>query len=126
MGGFSANLGVGFAFEAELVAALLGIEVAYQKGWTKLWIESDSMYVVFMLNSLTPKVPWKCLEKWRFIKSYLSQIQWFASHTYREANVCADALASYNSDEVFIWWDSKPAFLDIHLYNDLNISFTRV
>lgn len=103
LGGFTANLGISFAFEAELAAALIKIEIAFNRDWKKLWIESDFLYVVYMLNALKSKVPWKCLKKWRLIKRHLNSIHWFGTHVYREVNTCVDCLASYNGDNMFYW-----------------------
>lgn len=125
MGGFSAKLGIGFAFEGELAAALIAMEIAYERNWTKLWIESDSMYVVQMFNSLDPQVPWKCLEMLRFVRRHLSTIQWVVSHTYREANAAADCMASFDGTDTFHWWDAKPSWIDSFLYNDLHVEFVR-
>lgn len=125
LGGFSANLGIGFAFEGELAVALLAIEIAYCKGWNQIWIECDCMYVIYMLNSLNPQVPWKCLEKWRMVKRHLSSIHWVATHVFREANASADCLANYMGEEVFYWWNDKPPWLETFLFDDLHKNFVR-
>ena len=48
---FSCKLGVTFALEVELVGTMTTIVVAYLKGWHKLWIESDSNYIVAFISS---------------------------------------------------------------------------
>ncbi|KAI9157503.1 hypothetical protein LWI28_023591 [Acer negundo] len=45
-GCFTIPLGQVFAFEAELLAASLAINFAWKYGWYRLWLESDSSYVV--------------------------------------------------------------------------------
>lgn len=51
MGCFAANLGIANALHAELMAAIMAIELAYEKGWHKLWLACDSKLV---LSSFTP------------------------------------------------------------------------
>lgn len=43
---------------AELSAAMMAIEVAAKNGWTNLWLECDSSFVVEAFN-LDSIVPWK-------------------------------------------------------------------
>ncbi|KAL8458489.1 hypothetical protein ACS0TY_036128 [Phlomoides rotata] len=50
-GCFTVTHGRGYAFEAELSTTLYAIEIAYDKGWTNIWLESDSTYVVHILKS---------------------------------------------------------------------------
>ncbi|KAI9192216.1 hypothetical protein LWI28_019629 [Acer negundo] len=45
-GCFAIPLGQVFAFKAELLAASLAINFAWKYGWHRLWLESDSSYVV--------------------------------------------------------------------------------
>lgn len=125
MGAFTANLGIGFAFEGELAAALLAIEIAHDRNWNKLWLESDSMYVVQIFNTQDPQVPWKCLEKWRWVKRYLNSIHWVITHVYREANASADCVSRFIGDDVFYWWDSCPPWLYDFLYKDMHNEFVR-
>ncbi|KAK4840831.1 hypothetical protein QYF36_019153 [Acer negundo] len=44
------SLGV-FTFEAELLAASLAINFAWKNGWHRIWLESDSSYMVQLLSS---------------------------------------------------------------------------
>lgn len=125
LGGFSATFGNRFAFDAELAAVFMGIEIDYAKGWKQLWIESDSTYVIYILNATNPKVPWRFLEKWGWIKYYLNQMRWFATHIYREGNASADKLASFVSTDAFTWWDHAPHWLHKFLDNDRCNSFVR-
>ncbi|KAK0608762.1 hypothetical protein LWI29_035530 [Acer saccharum] len=56
-GCFAIPLGVCFAFEAELAAAVHAIDYAWTFGWHRLWLESDSTFVVNILLSRSRKVP---------------------------------------------------------------------
>ncbi|XP_057803758.1 uncharacterized protein LOC131019091 [Salvia miltiorrhiza] len=45
-GCFHQDGGKGFAFEAELLAVILAIQIAHERNWRFLWVESDSTYIV--------------------------------------------------------------------------------
>ncbi|XP_057811243.1 uncharacterized protein LOC131025465 [Salvia miltiorrhiza] len=45
--------GHGVAFEAELLAIIIAIESAHRAKWERVWFESDSSYVVQLLQSLS-------------------------------------------------------------------------
>lgn len=53
-GCFSSYVGISSALHAEFCAAMLPIELAYNKGWHKIWLECDSMLVIeaFKIMSL--------------------------------------------------------------------------
>ncbi|KAL8557733.1 hypothetical protein ACS0TY_005004 [Phlomoides rotata] len=55
-GCFAMSLGSGFAFEAELATSLHAIGIAHDFGWTGLWMECDSLYVVQTLTSKNPVI----------------------------------------------------------------------
>lgn len=57
-GAFSCKLGATFAFEAKLVGAMTAISIAFLRGRHRLWIESDSTYVVALMKFRSSKVPW--------------------------------------------------------------------
>ncbi|KAI9186202.1 hypothetical protein LWI28_014797 [Acer negundo] len=64
-GCFAIPLGQVFAFEAELLAASLAINFAWKNGWHRLWLESDSSYVVQLLSSRFEIVPWRVRQAWQ-------------------------------------------------------------
>jgi len=45
LGAFAINIGLSSALLAELIGAMVAIEVAYHKGWHSIWLETDSMLV---------------------------------------------------------------------------------
>lgn len=49
---FSDYIGIASSFDVELVAAMLVIEIAFQRGWHHFWLECDSMLVVVAFHSL--------------------------------------------------------------------------
>ncbi|KAI9192845.1 hypothetical protein LWI28_028433 [Acer negundo] len=48
---FAIPLGQVFAFKTELLAASLAINFAWKYGWYRIWLESDSSFVVQLLSS---------------------------------------------------------------------------
>ncbi|KAL8479156.1 hypothetical protein ACS0TY_026131 [Phlomoides rotata] len=60
-GCFAVSQGWGFAFEAELASALYAVELAHDRVWTNIWLESDSTYVVHILKSSNLDVHWRLL-----------------------------------------------------------------
>ncbi|KAL8556944.1 hypothetical protein ACS0TY_004425 [Phlomoides rotata] len=92
------QLGSGYAFEAELATALHAICIAAEKGWTQVWIECDSMYVVHCLRNTDTKIPWRLLPLWHRTRSKLANVWLVVSHIYREGNVIADRLTRESVD----------------------------
>lgn len=89
----SVNLGPGNAFSAELCGAMRAIEVAYQKQWFKLWLETDSQLVVLAFNN-SSCVPWRLRNRWENCNNLLISMNFMVTHIYREGNQCADSLAN--------------------------------
>jgi hypothetical protein len=48
---FAKNIGIGNAFQAELIGAMRAIEIAHQKCWNYLWLEQDLSMVVYALQA---------------------------------------------------------------------------
>jgi hypothetical protein len=55
---FAFNLGVVNSLVAELQGAMIAIEIAAQKGWNNLWLETDSVLVTLAFKS-SKIVPWQ-------------------------------------------------------------------
>ncbi|KAK3193274.1 hypothetical protein Dsin_024584 [Dipteronia sinensis] len=53
---FAVPLGQVFAFEAELLTASLAINYAWNLGWHRIWLESDSSYVMQLLSIRSDQV----------------------------------------------------------------------
>jgi len=51
--GFAQNLHTDSSYEAELIAAILAIEITYSKGWHNLWLETESQLVLLAFKSKT-------------------------------------------------------------------------
>jgi len=113
MGCFFQLLGPKNALYAELVAAMTAIEIAYNKGFLNLWLESNSQLVILAFKS-NMAVPWELRNRWQNCMARLRSMRFVASHIYTEGNACADSLAnlglSMSSFEVF-WSDYIPDFI---------------
>ncbi|KAM7497439.1 hypothetical protein LguiA_021853 [Lonicera macranthoides] len=81
------------------------VEIAFSKGWTRIWFEMDS--ALTFVNFFNPfYLPlWQLCRRQERCLSMLKRMEFRASHIYREGNVPADILSNMalvNSD--FTWW----------------------
>ncbi|KAL8485253.1 hypothetical protein ACS0TY_027527 [Phlomoides rotata] len=123
-GCFAATHGYGFAFEAELATALLAIELAHDKGWNNLWLESDSTYVVHFLKSDLPDVPWRLMARWHRVRRLRPHLHIVVSHIFQEGNAVADRLSREEVSR-FKWWSESLDFLFPFLQRDIGSEFYR-
>ena len=93
-GAFAIPLGKAFAFEAELAGAIHAISYAHDFGWTNLWLECDSSYLVTLLRTRSSSVPWRWKPSWLRCIDRISTMNFHVSHIFREGNTVADILAS--------------------------------
>ncbi|XP_038687586.1 uncharacterized protein LOC119986972 [Tripterygium wilfordii] len=92
--GFSINIGICSAVEAELWAVFEGLSLAWQNGFRKVFLETDSLVVASWLqDGCVPNIPisnliYKCCD--------LLKKDWEVNicHVLREGNRCADLLAN--------------------------------
>lgn len=109
VGCFSQNLGRGFAFEAEIIAAMLAIEIAFEKIWHNLWLEFDSVYVVSLFASRSHTVPWNHHNRWLAVITLMNKMSIISLYIYHEGNGVVDALARAAHGNV--WQASTPNFI---------------
>lgn len=108
LGAFACNLGISNSLTAELNGAMLAIEIASQKGWNQLWLETDSVLVTQAFKS-HKIVPWPLRNRWLNCLHICSSLSFFVTHVFREGNHCADKLADIGfSLQSQYWWDSIP------------------
>ena len=108
-GAFSKFIGIHNAFEAELLAFMQAIEIAWEKNWRKLWVEMDSKAVVNCVMDHQFKPPWCVLTQWANCKAKMSQMQLHITHIYREGNQVADYLSKMGIHfNLLQWWPSFP------------------
>jgi ribonuclease HI len=94
-----------------MIGAMIAIETAAVKGWSHLWLESDSMLVVHAFSS-SKIVPWPLRNRWNNCLLLISNMNFYVSHIFREGNHCADKLANLGlSLPDFTWWDCIPPLL---------------
>lgn len=55
---------ISWPLHAELLAAIIAIEMAHPRGWLHLWLECDSQLVVLAFSN-TDLVPWKLRNRWK-------------------------------------------------------------
>ncbi|KAK2641274.1 hypothetical protein Ddye_023037 [Dipteronia dyeriana] len=118
-GCFAVPLDHVFAFEAELLAASIAINFAWQNGWHRIWLEGDSFYVVQLLSSRSEQVPWRIRHAWQRCIYQISKMEFQVSHIFREGNQVADALSKHALGlEVDSWWANSPSFCSLLVDND--------
>ncbi|PON53282.1 Ribonuclease H-like domain containing protein, partial [Trema orientale] len=92
--------------------AIHAISYAHDFGWTNLWLECDSSYLVTLLRARSPSVPWRWKPAWLRCIDRISNMNFHVSHIFREGNTVADILASRaTSFQTSTWWHSTPSFI---------------
>ncbi|KAK1563422.1 hypothetical protein Q3G72_027346 [Acer saccharum] len=92
IGCFAMKIGCNTSFFAELSAVIHAIEIAYQRGWRMLWIESDSIAVLQCLQNNKFCCPWLLRNKWLYCLDYMKSMTLGFSHIYMKGNCIADRL----------------------------------
>ncbi|OVA01464.1 Ribonuclease H domain [Macleaya cordata] len=87
------GLGICSNFTAEVVAILLGIEWAVENHKVNIWVVSNSMAAIKAFRD--NKIPWFARNRWNSVKNLFQQMKF--SHSFREVNFAADALAKQGS-----------------------------
>ena len=113
VGCFAQRLGDGNALVAELSAVMTAIELAASKGYWSVWLESDSQLVLqaFKSNMI---IRWSLRNRWYNCLVITHNMRFFASHIYREGNVCADGLANFGltlSNFELFWFNDIADFI---------------
>ncbi|KAK0572898.1 hypothetical protein LWI29_000159 [Acer saccharum] len=97
----------------------MAINFAWHNGWHRLWLESDSSYVVQLLSSCSEQVPWRIRQVWQHCIYQISKMEFQVSHIFREGNQVADALSKNALGlEVDSWWSNTPSFCSLLVGND--------
>ncbi|KAM5575738.1 hypothetical protein ABKV19_014599 [Rosa sericea] len=110
-GAFAHRIIVSSAIEAELSAVMEAIKVASERGWQKLWLETDSVLVVHYFKA-PQLVPWKLRVAWANCVQCVQLMQFKVSHIYREGNALADKLADFGATNMgSIWYIKVPSFV---------------
>lgn len=109
LGAFTINIGIASALNAELIGAMVAIEIAHINNWHRLWLETDSM-LVFLAFKSSKIVPWSLRNRWDNCLHLLSNFSFIVTHIYREGNQCADSLANIGlALSSHFWYSSVPS-----------------
>jgi hypothetical protein len=115
---FTENMGGGSAFHSELSVILRETEIAFQRGWKNMWIETDSSLAVMAFKN-DSAIPCDPRNRWKNCKCLLYCMNFMITHVYRDGNKCADKLASIGLDlHGFTVWLCMPNFLSSLLLHD--------
>jgi ribonuclease HI len=113
---FAEPLGVCSSYFAELSGALRAIEIAFERNWLNLWLESDSTLVVSAFTNPNKSVAWPLRNRWKNVLFMISQMNFIVTNTYREGNIVADLIANFGlSAPLLTSWDSAPMFISVAL-----------
>ncbi|KAG4936816.1 hypothetical protein JHK82_051034 [Glycine max] len=94
----------------ELLTAMIAIEMAFDKGWQRIWLECDSTSEVAPFSSVV-SVPWRIWNRWKRCIDLRKSMNFVVSLIFREGNDSADKLAIYGLDNMgFIRCDFPPPF----------------
>ncbi|KAM5549742.1 hypothetical protein ABKV19_000918 [Rosa sericea] len=105
MGAFASNLAIPSSVDAEIMAVIQAIELAWVREWKHIWLEVDSAMVLNFLRA-PHLVPWRLRVAWDNCLHRISQMQFKSSHIFREGNQVADALANVGlSSSGLVWWN---------------------
>jgi ribonuclease HI len=109
---FAEPLGVETAYFAELCGVLKAIEIAYEKNWANLWVESDSSQVVAAFKNPKNSIAWPLRNRWKNAIFKMSHMHCIVTHTYREGNKVADLIANFGlSSSEPTFWNVGPEFI---------------
>ncbi|POO03498.1 Ribonuclease H-like domain containing protein [Trema orientale] len=103
----------------------MAISIAFVRSWQRLWIESDSTYVVGLLKSRSKLVPWNHRNRWFHVLHMVCSMQICVSHIYGEENHVANALASAILED-YQWWSYALDFIKPLVFRDFMIQITIV
>ncbi|CAL0327859.1 unnamed protein product [Lupinus luteus] len=111
LGCFATYYGIQSSLHVELLTAIIAVQIAKNKGWTHLWLETDSTTVLqIFTNNL--QLPWRLRNIWYQCNETLRILNFRISHIFREGNYCADQLANYRvASKIDSWWNTIPSFL---------------
>ena len=82
-GCFNFYLGNKYAFEAEIMSFIMALEFAHKFGWSNLWVETDSVYVVLLFKKQSHHVPWDIRNRWIRALKYTIELNARISYVFR-------------------------------------------
>lgn len=127
----------GSVVESELLAIIIGMDIAMKRGFTNLVVESDSHLAIQLINigesrdqqSQDRQHAWITLASWiRQISKKAKHVQW--NHVFRETNSVADKMAKHGLSLTpglgIKLFESPPPFIFIPMCDDdIGVTYTR-
>jgi hypothetical protein len=108
-GCFAKKLDAVSVLHSEIISIIMAIETTNKKGWSNVWIESDSQAALCTFGN-HDVVPWDLRNRWKICM--LLALNLIRSHIFREGNSCEDRLANHGHSIIdFTWWNFVPQFL---------------
>jgi ribonuclease HI len=108
---FAEPLGIASSYSTELCGAMKAIEIAYNKRWNNIWLETDSTLVVAAFKNPSKSVPWPLRNRWKNVLVMIRSLNFIVSHLCREGNQVADLFANHGLTlATFSYWDVPPMF----------------
>lgn len=108
-GGFAQNVETDSPFVEEMMAALVAIEIAFDRGWHNLWLETDSQLILLAFKAKN-MIPCTLRNRWINCLQLLLSMNFFVTHIYREGNSCADSFANLGlAVSSLVWFPSLPS-----------------
>ncbi|GAU45776.1 hypothetical protein TSUD_24400 [Trifolium subterraneum] len=105
-------LGVETSYFAELCGVMKAIEIAFDKNWLNLWVETDSSLVVTAFNNPSKPVALPLRNRWRNVLFLLNHMNCMVTHIYREGNKVADLIVNHGlSLSASTSWLTHPLFI---------------
>jgi ribonuclease HI len=92
---FAEPLGIASSYSAELCGAMKAIEIAYNKRWNNIWLETHSTLVVAAFKNPSKSVPWPLRNHWKNVLVMIRSLNFIVSHLCREGNQVADLFANH-------------------------------
>ncbi|XP_041004081.1 uncharacterized protein LOC121249435 [Juglans microcarpa x Juglans regia] len=109
----------------ELVALLRGLQLIVHLGFSKLVVESDCMLLVQELNKEQDflSADGNLIIEAKSLLKHFQEVE--VQHVHRMGNEVAQSLARYtwNVDNISMWWEHVPTFIDHPLCIDQNNMF---
>jgi ribonuclease HI len=109
---FSEPLGVASSYYAELCGAMQAIEIAFQKGWSNIWLETNSTLVVTAFKNPAKPVAWPFRNRWENVLVMARSLNFIVSHICMEDNQVIDLLTNHRlSLGSLTCWSDSPLFI---------------
>ncbi|KAL6202888.1 hypothetical protein ACLB2K_026592 [Fragaria x ananassa] len=120
LGAFSKKVDVAGVIDAEVLAVIEALKIAWAKRWTHIWLETSSSLVVhYFKNPLLTL--WRLRMTWNNGLFISQQMQFKVSHIYRESNKVVDVLANYGAlNTGYTWWEEILDFIARQYGKDLS------